>query len=253
MTVPAVSIIIPAYNAARYLPETLKSVQAQDFKDFEVILVDNGSTDETLSIANAAAKADRRIQVHANGVNKGYVFNLNRGLELARGAYIAYLHADDLWQPNFLSSSLAHLKAHPEAGLCFCRFNNIDSQGAAHSTAPRNAVDGPSRPIERADLFAMYLGRDFTPVCTVLATRAAYEACGPYDPQYPGPCDYQMWLKMAHQFGGVYNADSTSKYRIHGGSGTEFQADRNFIMIEQYSMVHKLFDEVVAVYIDVAL
>ena len=83
--------------------------------------------------------------------------------------------------------------------------------------------------------------RDFSPVCSVLVTKEAHDKCGNYDPQYPGPSDYQMWLKIAHKFDGIYNSRSTSKYRIYDENESNVMIDENVILTEQYSMILKLF------------
>ncbi len=241
MPSPKVSIIVPLRNKAEFVGTTLESVRAQDFADWEAIVIDNCSSDGSPDAARKAAAGDKRIRVVENKEDLGIVFSLNRGLDEAKGEYVAILHSDDLWEKNFLSSSIALFEKRPEAGLCFCRYGNIDEKGGPHRIEPRNRLDGPTRPVPSRELFALLLERDFMPVCTVLVRREAHEKCGQYDPQFPGPSDYMMWLKIALKFDGAYNAGSTSSYRIYGSNDTNYLIDNNISIMEQYGMVKKLF------------
>ena len=240
---PKVSVLVPVYNCAKFLPKTLESILAQDYENFEVVVTDNCSTDGSGKIARDYAKKDSRVRVVGHEENIGYVKNLNSGLREAVGDYIAFLHADDLWQPNFLSSSIELFGKNPDAGMCFCRYENIDSEGRPHSVRARNALEGGSRALSSDELFEMYVGRDFTPVCTVIVARKAQQAAGEYDIRFQGPCDYQMWLKIAYNFGGIYNSRSTSKYRIHSASGFFTQHENNVLLTEQYIMSIFFFAE----------
>ncbi|VVB57133.1 Glycosyltransferase AglE [uncultured archaeon] len=241
MAPPLVSVIVPSRNKAAYIGRTLDSVLAQDLQDFEILIYDNGSKDGTQEVAARYSKKDKRISFTQNKGDEGLVFSLNSGLKASKGRYIAVLHCDDVWEPNFLSSSIALLQANPSAGISFCRYRNINEQDGPHKVAARNLLDGPSRLVPSEELFAHYVRRDFSPVCSILTTREAHEKCGGYDPQYPGPCDYQMWLKIASRMDGVYNAATTSSYRIYGENDSNAMIDANVILIEQYSMVLKLF------------
>ncbi|MFA5108912.1 MAG: glycosyltransferase family 2 protein [Candidatus Micrarchaeia archaeon] len=238
-----VSVVVPLYNAEKFIAKTLESIRAQEHFEFEVIILDNGSSDKSAQIAEQFCQRDPRFKLYKNNKNIGYVPNLNRGLENATGDYIAFLHADDLWDEKFLSSSIALFAKYPSAGMCFCRFENIDAEGNLHKTKARNALGDETRLIEKDRLFEMYIGRDFTPVCTIMVLRKAQDEAGEYDVQYPGPCDYGMWLKISARFDGIYNSGSTSKYRIHGSSGTSWLIDISTILMEQYSMAHKIFRE----------
>jgi cellulose synthase/poly-beta-1,6-N-acetylglucosamine synthase-like glycosyltransferase len=127
---PRISVVVPAYNSERYLRETIDSVLAQTFKDWELVVFDDGSTDDTLQVARPYADTDRRITV-AHGPNQGVANARNRGLALTdpRAEFVVFLDHDDLWEPDALELLVATLDAHPEYvathGLCRC----IDSDG----------------------------------------------------------------------------------------------------------------------------
>ena len=107
-----VSIITPVYNAARWLPETLASVQAQTLTDWEHLLVDDGSTDESAMIVVGAAVADRRIRLLRTAQNSGPGAARNVALDAARGRFIAFLDADDVWYPEKLAKQTAWMESH---------------------------------------------------------------------------------------------------------------------------------------------
>ncbi|MFH0927099.1 MAG: glycosyltransferase [Candidatus Micrarchaeota archaeon] len=239
---PKVSIIVPEKNGSKYIVETIESIMAQDFEGFECIILDNASTDDTVGRIRRVIGKDGRFRLLVHEKDIGYVANLNAGLLEAKGEYIAYLHADDLWDGKFLSSSVSLLEGHPDAAMSFCRFENIDTNSKKHPVPPKNAFEGASRKIGKEELFQEYMKRDFTPVCTIMVRKSVQDEVGDYDPQFPGPCDYQMWLKISHSHPGVYNSQSASRYRIHGQSGTGPLHERGILLIEQYSMICKLFD-----------
>lgn len=115
MTSPHVSIILPSYNSAHFLPRTIDSVLQQDFDNYELLILDNASTDATPEII--AQYTDPRIQSVRQPVNLGMVGNINYGIDHARGRLGVILCADDHWAPDFLSRSIAHQQIHP--GLTF--------------------------------------------------------------------------------------------------------------------------------------
>src|SRR3954469_1098404 len=110
---PAVSVIMPVYNARAYVAEAIDSVLAQTFGDFELILVDDGSTDGSLDILRGYEKRDPRVRVISRP-NTGIVGALNDGLKLARGEFIARIDADDASLPNRFEKEIAFLRAHPD-------------------------------------------------------------------------------------------------------------------------------------------
>jgi glycosyltransferase involved in cell wall biosynthesis len=115
---PLVSVVIPTYNAPALLLETLETVAAQDFADYEIIIIDDGSTDETLSrLQPLVDSASGRIIV-VSQENRGIGAARNRGISKARGKYVALLDHDDLWMPGKLGAQVAYLDSHPECIAC---------------------------------------------------------------------------------------------------------------------------------------
>src|SRR5215203_1617700 len=110
---PAVSIITPAWNAAAHITETIASVRAQTFVDWEWLIVDDGSTDDTVSIVGAAAEIDPRIRL-LRQTNSGPSAARNRAMREASGEWFTFIDSDDGWDPQFLASQLAVIRAHPD-------------------------------------------------------------------------------------------------------------------------------------------
>ncbi len=122
---PKVSVIIPTYNRAAYLLEALESVFAQTFEDYEIIVIDDGSTDDTRRVVQPLVDSGKIRYVYQE--NQGESAARNHGIRLAEGEYLAFLDSDDLMRPTKLEKQVAYLDAHPEAGMvhsCFERFNN---------------------------------------------------------------------------------------------------------------------------------
>ena len=123
-----VSIITPTYNAEKFITETLKSVQNQTYQNWEMILVDDASTDKTIKIISDFAEKDSRIKLFKLEKNSGNGFSRNVALEKAVGKYIAYLDADDLWFPNKLEKQIAFLKEN-NSHFTFSFYDCIDEEG----------------------------------------------------------------------------------------------------------------------------
>lgn len=121
------SIVVPAYNAAKTLPETIEALLAQTYDNFEIVIVDDGSTDETIEISNRYAQRENVRVVHQR--NRGLAGARNSGIHAAAGAYIGLCDADDIWAPEKLARHVAHLRANPVVGLSYSGSTLIDNAG----------------------------------------------------------------------------------------------------------------------------
>ncbi|MFC2075378.1 glycosyltransferase family 2 protein [Bdellovibrionota bacterium] len=126
---PTVSIGFPLFNAEKYLRLSIESLLAQDFKDFELIVSDNCSTDNTFEICKEYAEKDSRIQLHKSDCNRGATFNFNYLFELARAPYFMWAAHDDMWEPSYIRKCLEKLKTHPSAVMCSSEVKFIDDDG----------------------------------------------------------------------------------------------------------------------------
>lgn len=142
---PVVSVITPVWNAAATLTETVASVRAQTWPDWEMLLIDDGSTDESPALAAALAAADPRIRTLALPENRGAAAARNAGIRAARGRFIAFLDADDRWRPEKLARQLDFIAAGGHA-LVFASYQRMDEAGR-----PGAVVPAPAR-VTRAEL-----------------------------------------------------------------------------------------------------
>lgn len=134
-----VSILIPSFNHARYLPECLDSVRAQTFKDWEAIVVDDRSTDDSFEIAHGYAARDPRIHAFRNEENLGTYGTQHVALRLAKGELIAVLNSDDCWMPAKLEVLIALLKEHPEASFAYALGHMVDEHGQPYRNQSQHA------------------------------------------------------------------------------------------------------------------
>lgn len=132
---PKASIIVPAFNVSETLPQTLKALLNQTFEDFEIIVVDDGSSDDTAQITRAFG-ADPRVKLILQR-NRGLASARNTGIAEARGEYIGFCDADDLWEPDKLARHIAHLESAPEVGLSFSGSELIGDDGNPIGVAQR--------------------------------------------------------------------------------------------------------------------
>jgi len=131
-----VSIIVPCYNAARFVPTTIESVIAQTYPNWELILIDDGSTDNTAEVIKPFL-TDSRIQFHVQK-NQGVSATRNRGIILAKGEFIAFLDSDDIWEPDKLRQQLEVFNKYPDVGVCGTEYVTIDSEGVPGQIVSNN-------------------------------------------------------------------------------------------------------------------
>lgn len=124
-----VSVLIPVYNAEPYLAQTIQSVIDQHYQDWEIVILDDCSTDRSYEIALAFAQKDKRIRAVQNEQNLGMMLNWNRGIDLCRNEFFVKLDADDLWHPHILKEAVAIMDQMPAVGLIFTNLIQIDEQG----------------------------------------------------------------------------------------------------------------------------
>lgn len=195
---PRVSVIVPAYNAAATIDRTLDSVRAQSWRDLEVIVVDDGSSDATAERVRRHAEQDARVRLIVQA-NAGVAAARNAGIAAARGDLIAPVDADDLWRADKIARQVEALDAGgPDVGLVYCWYVVIDP-------ADRILAWGDRRHDEGDVLRRMFLGNLVGNGSSPLMRRAAVEAAGGYDPglrsQAAQGCeDLQLYLKIAERW-----------------------------------------------------
>ncbi|HMA72098.1 MAG TPA: glycosyltransferase [Xanthobacteraceae bacterium] len=214
---PAISVIMPVRNGAEWLAEAVVSVRAQDFSDFEFLIVDDGSDDSTAAMLFGCAADDDRICL-LHQAAQGIVAALNNGIAAARAPYVARLDADDLAKPDRLAKQFAFMEAHPEVGLLGTFAERIDAAG--------NVVGRLAPPTGGARL-ARVLGRTNPFIhSSVMMRTALVRRLGGYRAAFRAAEDYDLWLRMA-EAGGIANlADYLTQYRRHDSNLSRREAIR---------------------------
>ncbi len=204
---PTVSIIIPAYNHAAFLQKTLESALAQDWHDYEIIVVDDGSKDSTPQVATAFGAAVRYLPQ----TNHGMAATRNIGIQHSTGELLSFLDDDDLWLPHYLSTVVAQFRADPELGGLHTGYQ---------LTSDKAGEDFPlqgTRTVPADDLYKNLLEGGFFPPSSVTVRRAVLDKVGVFDETLQGCADWELWLRVSreHKFRGI--PDVLVKYRIHAG------------------------------------
>lgn len=212
-----VSIVVPVFNAERYVRESLTSILSQTYSPLQVIVMDDASTDGSGEIAADIARSDDRVQVYRQTKNAGQFATVNAGLELARGRFVAVYHADDVYHPEIVAREVAFLREHPSASAVFTLAVLIDEAGREF---------GRMRPlppeIEAADLlpYQLVLNALLRHTCTFLASpsalarREVYAALGGHALEYGIRSDLDMWLRIARHGPVGLLRDHLLKYRV---------------------------------------
>lgn len=206
---PRVSVIIPTYNRSRYIAEAIRSVQAQTHRDVEIIVADDGSTDNTRDIVSQFGQGVTYLQLPHRGQAAA---TRNAGLRAAEGEYVAFLDSDDLFLPGKLALQLAVLEQHPEAGLAYSNgyFFRDDPQVPIGRT-----LDG--LPTPTGDALADLLRGNFLTSPVVLVRADCLDVVGLFDerPEFFAVEDYDLWLRIAAHFPFVYAPGDVAAIRRH--------------------------------------
>ncbi|WYD80825.1 MAG: glycosyltransferase [Candidatus Electrothrix gigas] len=212
---PLVSIVMPLYNSEAFIRETLDSLLCQTYSDFELIIVDDGSVDQSLAIVGSYT--DKRIRLIEQKTNQGIAATLNRGLDAASGKYIARIDSDDIALPNRLACQVAYLeKKHDVVALG----SRIFRFGELH-----DSIDIRPLAAEACAAFLLFATPFVHP--TVMMRRSVLEELAlRYDPQFSCTEDYEFWERLSWR-GKIANVEEQLlKYRIRSGGVTGTEMDK---------------------------
>lgn len=211
MTIPAVSLVMPVYNGARYLESAMQSVLDQVYTDWELICVDDASTDDTGAILSRYSGIDPRVRHITNEKNLGLPATLNRGFNEASGNLHSWTSDDNILRPNMLSELVTALHDNREADLVYAGYSIIDEAGDIQRyVAPR--------PIEDR-WYGNPVGASF------LYRRSVTDALGGYDVNLFGAEDYDFWMRAARRFQMMPVQKDLYLYRRHGHSLTDQRSE----------------------------
>jgi glycosyltransferase involved in cell wall biosynthesis len=218
---PAVSINLCCYNSERFLEETLRSIFTQTFTDWELVIVNDGSTDATESIIRRHAESERRILYHRQP-NSGLGASRNKALSLSSGKYIALIDHDDVWAPRKLELQVRQMDGNERLALSYTDTEVIDGLGRV----VRNYM--PRELTAQGDVLAPLFLRDFIACSSVLIRRSAVENAGAFRPELRITEEYELFLRLAerHPFGHI--EEPLLQLRAHGGNASwNFLRTRN--------------------------
>ncbi len=226
-----VSVVIPAYNCAEYLPETLECVFSQTFQDFEVVLIDDGSTDNTAEIcAGFAQKYPQKFR-YIRQERRGVSAARNHGIHEAYAEYIAFLDADDTWVSDKLAKQFALIDSLQDKDVVIYGGSSIfDESGLVVRCMfdQRKPHDGY--------VFEKLLYENFLSTHTVVLRRSLFEKAGYFKEDSSHCEDYDLWLRLARHFKFYYVTDVIAGYRVHSRQGSaDFYKIRNacFAMLDE--------------------
>ena len=243
---PRLSILIPVYNAEPFLAGTIDSVLAQTYTDWELIIVEDKSSDKSFQIAKQyEALYPEKIKVYQNDSNLGMLQNWNKGIDLCKNELFVKLDADDIWLPTFLEKSIAVLDQYPEVGLVFTKYVNID---ANDSIIPNTEITLPDFATEKpfSTIPLVQLGQDKMLQYPILRQglsvmrRAIFDEIGKYrfliskDTQAATDTEFYFRLGLHHA---IYCINETLyHYRIHATSISKTDTDSQLSSKKMYEI-----------------
>ena len=216
MNSPKVSVIIPAYNAMTYLPVTIDNLIRQTFTNFEVLIVNDGSSDDIVEWFSQVC--DRRLRLISQA-NQGISQTRNRGIIEAKGEYVAFLDADDLWHPSKLQKQVSCLDSYPQISLVHSWLLLIDKLGRSTGKVLKYNLSGWVEP--------QLLERNQIGCQSVMIRRRCFDFVGLFDPKLRTIEDWDMWIRMSRRYQFMAIAEPLTYYRQHVDSMTN-----NWLIVE---------------------
>jgi glycosyltransferase involved in cell wall biosynthesis len=202
-----ISIILPIYNGEKYMRQSIDSVLAQTYGNWELLIVDDGSTDRTAEIAMEYVQKDLRIQYHKNPQNMRLPRTLNRGFSMAKGAYLTWTSDDNYYYPTALEK-MYHALESEKKHFCFASCDVINENGQIVDVIAVNEKSGK-----------IVVGHNTVGAC-FLYSREAYQSVGEYDTEMTLVEDYDYWQRICMKYDPVCISENLYAYRWHDGALT---------------------------------
>lgn len=226
---PTVSVVIPAYNCESFIAETLSSILNQTYKDIEIIVIDDGSTDRTTQIAASFGDTVRVVQKPNAGVCKAR----NAGIAEARGEFICLMDHDDYWFPEKLERQLGEMERHPEAGGVYSEFILWYPNSPDGAFPNPESFDLSSYPDDTDPEYSGWIYHQFLMDCWILTStamfrREVFAACGVFDESLPYSEDWELWIRISHEYPLIKLTRPTTLYRQHPGQGNRLIREKDY-------------------------
>ena len=237
---PLVTMIVLCYNQARFVVETLESVKAQTYRNTELIVIDDCSTDDSVAVIERwLTENEIRCTFIPHKTNQGICKSLNEALRLTTGKYISMIAGDDIWLPDKIERQVAIMESEPDSvAVVYSNCFRMDEKGNRLPDLYHEARHVPDMPQGR--ILDNLLQGNFIPGLTALIRRACYEKVGLYDETLPWE-DWDMWMRMARHYSFIYSPPPAAQYRIHPSSitlsdTTRMLRDSLKICLKQFSV-----------------
>ena len=228
---PTVNVIIHTYNNERFIAETVESVLNQTYKEYEIVVVDDGSVDGT---RDALIPYMQKIRYHYKE-NGGIASAKNAGIGLSQAEFVAFLDHDDLWAPDKLQLQMEHFNENPQIGLVYAKYTSF-RDGKELRIKPENGYSGW--------IFKELIAKSFIQTSTVVVKRECLDAVGPYDETFSLGDEYDMFLRIAQKFQCGFVDKGLTRYRVHdtNASNNDFLFDNENLGV--YKKVYNNFTDI---------
>lgn len=224
---PKVSVIIHTYNNERFIAETIETVLAQTFKDYEIIVVDDGSTDNTRTALNPYID---RVKYHYKE-NGGIASAKNAGIKLSNGEYVAFLDHDDLWVPEKLDVQIDYFYKNPQVGLVYSKYASFrNGDGDVIRVKPKVGFSGW--------IFAKLISKSVIQTSTVMVRMDCLKAVGPFDESLALADEYDLFLRIAKSYQCGFINKELTRYRIHENNASK---NRHLFDLENLKVYERLY------------
>jgi glycosyltransferase involved in cell wall biosynthesis len=227
---PVVSVILPTYNCANFLPHSIQSILSQTYDSYEIIVVDDGSTDNTKEVLNPFMQRISYIKLEQN---KGLPAARNIGIKSALGKYIAFIDADDIWLPEKLQTDIKYFETHSEISMVYSKHINIEENG--------RHLDGDTRKrLPSGNIFIqLFSEQNFIITSSVVVKKDVFETTGLFDEQLFNCQDWDMWLRITFYFKVAGINKTLVKYRHNPHS---LSKNRNNVLKYQKAVIDKTYN-----------
>lgn len=232
---PFFSIVIPLYNKSKYIQTTLNSILSQTFMDYEIVVVNDGSTDDSLDIVNKYDSSKVRIFTQ---VNQGVSIARNLGIKKSKGQWIAFIDADDIWDEKYLEKAFNTIKSFPKAEILGMNYK-VDSESRSQESG-RDPDIGPNSGYIY-NYFKLCLSRYLFNSSSVIVKRECFDIVGYFSTILKEAEDLEMWYRLIKQFTLCYNSEILSFYRKDHNVQLTRQKK---IKLENYWAYHIKFDNI---------
>ena len=228
---PLVSVVMPVYNGEKYLSEAVESILNQSFSNFELIIINDGSTDNTVGIIDKYRKQDRRIKLISHSENNGIVHSLNQGLKMAQGKYIARMDSDDISFSDRLEKQVGYMESNPQIGILGGAVIYIDTTGRELSR-----MDHPSDDISIR--WTCLLNNVFFHPTVMIRRSILIEKELTYKFNFQSVEDYALWVELLEHTQGANLDQVLINYRLHPGSITSISRNEQITKHNQVSLAY---------------